>query len=61
MSFSHCILQRKVFIKSAKVFPFVAQTGWKPNPNMYRKIVGSLEVVCGLLLAVVPGKENDLL
>ena len=52
--------QRKIFIRSAKVFPFIVQTGWKPNPHMYRKVVGTTEVVCGMLLACVPGNTSSM-
>ena len=48
-------LQRKTFIRKSKVFPLVKQTGWKPNPHTYRKAVGTAEVVCGAVLAFVPG------
>lgn len=51
--------QRKTFIRSAKVFPLVKQTGWKPNPHMYRKVIGSVEVVSGLTLLAIPGEFLD--
>ncbi|CAD5110815.1 DgyrCDS179 [Dimorphilus gyrociliatus] len=47
--------QRKAFIKFVKVFPFYRQTGWKPDPHVYRRVIGILEVICGLILAVIPG------
>ena len=47
--------QRKVFIKYAKVFPLIVQTGFKPNAHMYRKVFGTTEVVCGVLLSIIPG------
>ena len=53
-------LQRKVFIKYAKVFPLIAQTGFKPNAHMYRKIFGTTEVVCGVLLSIIPGKARSV-
>ncbi|KAI0217852.1 hypothetical protein LSAT2_030420 [Lamellibrachia satsuma] len=54
------IVERKVFIRSAKVFPLAAQTGWKPNPHMFRRVVGTTEVVCGTLLAIVPGPIKEI-
>jgi hypothetical protein len=36
----------------------VKQTGWKPNPHTYRKAVGTSEVVCGAVLAFVPGNNS---
>ncbi|KAJ8314531.1 hypothetical protein KUTeg_006681 [Tegillarca granosa] len=50
---------RKTFIRSTKVFPLVKQTGWKPNPHTYRKAVGGAEVVCGVILAAVPGPLKE--
>ncbi len=51
---------RKVFIRSAKIFPLVAQTGFKPNPHTYRSIVGTTEVVCGIMLSIIPGPLKQL-
>ncbi|XP_064610688.1 novel acetylcholine receptor chaperone-like [Liolophura sinensis] len=51
---------RRSFIRNAKVFPFVKQTGWKPNPHVYRKVIGTLEVVCGVTLVVIPGPLKDI-
>jgi len=51
---------RKVFIRHAKVFPFVELTGWKPNPHTYRKFVGTTEVVCGIILAILPGPIKEV-
>ncbi|KAK7480693.1 hypothetical protein BaRGS_00028061 [Batillaria attramentaria] len=36
------------------------QTGWKPNPHTYRKAVGTAEVVCGAVLAFVPGALKEV-
>jgi len=33
----------------------VSWTGWKPNPQIYRRVFGTTEVVCGMLLAFIPG------
>jgi len=51
---------RKSFIRFVKVFPFVGLTGWKPNAHIYRKVVGVTEVICGLLLAFVPGRLKQV-
>ncbi|XP_041350632.1 transmembrane protein 35A-like isoform X2 [Gigantopelta aegis] len=52
-------LLRKTYIRNSKVFPLVKQTGWKPNPHTYRKAIGTAEVVCGVLLAFVPGSLKE--
>ena len=54
------LFQRKTFIRDTKVFPLVNQTGWKPNPHTFRKVVGTTEVVAGSVLAIVPGKLGSL-
>ncbi|CAH1799331.1 unnamed protein product [Owenia fusiformis] len=51
---------RKMFIREAKVFPFVNQTGWKPNAHTYRKAVGVTEVLCGSTLAIIPGPMKEV-
>ena len=53
--YGFCLLQRKTFIRFAKVFPLVSVTGWKPSPHLYRRVIGVTEVTCGLLLSLVPG------
>lgn len=54
------LFQRKIFIRTAKVVPFVKLFGLKLDPHLYRKVVGVTEVVCGLLLTVVPGRISTL-
>ena len=49
------LLQRKQYIRMAKVFPLANYTGWKPNPHTYRKVVASSEVTCGVIFTVIPG------
>ena len=44
-----------MFIRDVKVFPLVNQTGWRPNPHTYRKVVGTTEVVAGTVLSIIPG------
>ncbi|KAK3717905.1 hypothetical protein RRG08_053105 [Elysia crispata] len=51
---------RKTYIRNSKVFPLVKQTGWKPNPHTYRKTVGSTEIICGALLAFLPGPLKEV-
>uniref|UniRef100_A0A0B6YPK0 Novel acetylcholine receptor chaperone n=1 Tax=Arion vulgaris TaxID=1028688 RepID=A0A0B6YPK0_9EUPU len=50
---------RKTYIRNSKVFPLVKQTGWKPNPHTYRKTIGSTEIICGALLAFLPGPLKE--
>ncbi|ELU03263.1 hypothetical protein CAPTEDRAFT_181278 [Capitella teleta] len=51
---------RKVFIRHAKVFPFQELTGWKPNAQSLRKFVGTTEVVCGVILVMIPGSLKEI-
>ncbi|XP_064627744.1 novel acetylcholine receptor chaperone-like [Lineus longissimus] len=51
---------RKMFIRETKVFPFSGMTGWKPDPHVYRKCVGCLEVVCGVTMAFIPGVVKNI-
>lgn len=55
------LLQRKMYIKNAKVFPLVKWTKWKPNSHMYRKVIGGSEVVCGAILSFIPGKYPSII
>ncbi|XP_061193452.1 novel acetylcholine receptor chaperone-like [Saccostrea echinata] len=50
---------RKMYIRNAKVFPLVTWTKWKPNSHMYRKVIGGSEVVCGAILAFIPGPLKE--
>ncbi|XP_029648166.2 transmembrane protein 35A [Octopus sinensis] len=51
---------RKTFIRRAKVFPLVKQTGWKPNPHFYRKVIGTVEVISGVTLLAIPGSLKQV-
>lgn len=49
--------QRKEYVKYAKVFPLTAIVDMKIPSKWYRRIVGILEVVCGLAMAVIPSRK----
>ncbi len=53
-----CFLQRKIFIRTAKVLPLVKTFGLSLDPDVYRKVIGVTEVICGILLAIVPGTDG---
>ena len=46
-----------MFKKARTVFPFYKQLGWRPKTSEYRRAVGTIELVCGLILMLVPGKQ----
>lgn len=43
------------FHEAAKVFPFQKYTGFKPKPDLFRTVIGAIEVVCGAILLLIPG------
>ncbi|KAJ8885806.1 hypothetical protein PR048_012006 [Dryococelus australis] len=45
---------RKEYVKYAKVFPFADLLDIKVPSKWYRRVVGSLEIICGLAMAFVP-------
>nr|CAG4652316.1 EOG090X0IKQ [Triops cancriformis] len=45
---------RKDYVKYAKVFPLAQTFLFKVSPKWYRRTVGGLEILCGLILALVP-------
>merc|ERR1712179_802018 len=45
---------RSEYAKYAKVFPFAKTLGYKVPSKWYRRSVGGLEIVCGLVLLLVP-------
>lgn len=49
-------MQRNMFERSAKVFPFQRLTGWSPNADTMRRFYGSMEMICGIVMMV--GCEN---
>lgn len=48
------MLQRKEYVKYAKVFPLTEAFNIKVPAKWYRRIIGSLEIICGLAMAFVP-------
>ena len=42
----------------AKVFPLASFFKFKVDPHVYRKVVGVTEILCGLMLAFIPGKSG---
>jgi len=40
------------------VFPLADVLDFKVDPDMYRMAVGVLELVCGIILAMIPGIAN---
>ncbi|XP_014204427.1 transmembrane protein 35A [Copidosoma floridanum] len=48
---------RKEYVKYAKVFPLAATLGFKVPSKWFRRVVGSLEIISGLAMALVPSKK----
>lgn len=48
---------RKEYVKYAKVFPLSATLGFKVPSKWYRRVVGSLEIICGLAMALIPNNK----
>ncbi|KAL2715650.1 transmembrane protein 35 [Vespula squamosa] len=44
--------QRKEYVKYAKVFPLSTTLDFKVPSKWYRRVVGSLEIICGLAMAI---------
>lgn len=45
---------RKEYVKYAKVFPLSETLDFKVPSKWYRRVVGGLEILCGLVLTFVP-------
>ncbi|XP_075233317.1 putative acetylcholine receptor chaperone [Lycorma delicatula] len=45
---------RKEYVKYAKVFPLTEMLDFKVPAKWYRRVIGSLEIVCGLAMAFIP-------
>lgn len=45
-------------MKYAKVFPFSQLLGVKVPAKWYRKVIGSFEIICGLMLAFIPKSKS---
>jgi hypothetical protein len=41
-------------VKYAKVFPLAGTLDFKVPSKWYRRVVGALEIVCGLAMALIP-------
>ncbi|KAK6641816.1 hypothetical protein RUM44_013533 [Polyplax serrata] len=48
---------RKEYVKYAKVFPLAEFLDVKIPPKWYRRFVGSIEIICGLALALIPSNK----
>ncbi|XP_044596190.1 novel acetylcholine receptor chaperone isoform X1 [Cotesia glomerata] len=48
---------RKEYVKYAKVFPFAELLNFKVPSKWYRRVVGSLEIICGFTMAIVPNRK----
>lgn len=48
------VFQRKEYVKYAKVFPLTSMLDFKVPSKWYRRVVGSLEIICGLAMATIP-------
>ncbi|KAF7392493.1 hypothetical protein HZH66_008326 [Vespula vulgaris] len=46
--------KRKEYVKYAKVFPLSTTLDFKVPSKWYRRVVGSLEIICGLAMAIIP-------
>lgn len=51
------LLQRKEYVKYAKVFPFAEMLDLKIPSKWYRRAVGSLEIICGLAMVIIPNRK----
>ncbi|XP_045470804.1 novel acetylcholine receptor chaperone [Harmonia axyridis] len=45
---------RKEYVRYAKVFPFTEMFDFKVPSKWYRRVVGTMEIVCGVALAFYP-------
>ncbi|XP_008557440.1 novel acetylcholine receptor chaperone isoform X2 [Microplitis mediator] len=48
---------RKEYVKYAKVFPLAEVLNFKVPSKWYRRVVGSLEIICGLTMAIIPSRK----
>ncbi|KAE8749810.1 hypothetical protein FOCC_FOCC003548 [Frankliniella occidentalis] len=48
---------RKEYVKYAKVFPLSDTLDFKVPSKWYRRVVGSLEIICGLAMALIPSAK----
>lgn len=48
---------RKEYVKYAKVFPLSNTFQFKIPSKWYRRVVGSLEIICGFAMAIIPSHK----
>ncbi|XP_034936033.1 transmembrane protein 35A [Chelonus insularis] len=48
---------RKEYVKYAKVFPLAELLNFKVPSKWYRRVVGSLEIISGLAMAIIPNRK----
>lgn len=49
--------QRKEYVKYAKVFPLTKLFDIKIASKWYRRVVGSMEMISGLCMMVIPNRK----
>lgn len=54
---NHNYFQRKEYVKYAKVFPLSEMMDFKVPPKWYRRFVGTVEIICGLAMALAPSSK----
>lgn len=52
------LVQRKEYVKYAKVFPLTTLFDIKIASKWYRRVVGSLEMISGLAMMVIPNRKQ---
>jgi uncharacterized membrane protein YphA (DoxX/SURF4 family) len=50
---------RRNFVQYSKVFPLANTLGIKVSPKVFRLIVGWTELICGVILAFIPGRVKQ--
>ncbi|CAF1042908.1 unnamed protein product [Adineta steineri] len=51
---------RREFGRINKVFPLYQITNWRPYAKNYRMTIGILEIVCGAVLVLIPGRLKQI-
>lgn len=51
--------QRREFVRYSKVFPLATWFEVKIPSKWYRRIFGSLEILCGFLMAIIPKRKQN--
>lgn len=52
---------RRNYIRFAKLIPFLSYFGLKLSPKLYRNLFGLLELINGIILALVPFKRAKII